>query len=50
MKLIEICQHCDGKGKTSYLQFFSRPCTHCSGQGKTTKSITDMKKGVRTFI
>ncbi|WP_158553361.1 hypothetical protein [Peribacillus saganii] len=44
MKLIEICNHCKGKGKVPYLQFFSRSCQHCDGAGRTTKHISQFQK------
>lgn len=49
MKVITICQQCKGKGKTRYLQFFSRNCNHCKGQGKTVKDMSNSVNSIKNF-
>ncbi|MFJ7992681.1 hypothetical protein QRD90_05520 [Peribacillus frigoritolerans] len=49
MKLITICQHCKGKGKTRYLQFFSRDCNHCNGQGKAVKDMSNIRNQAKNI-
>lgn len=39
MKYIEICQSCRGKGRVSFLQFFSKHCTDCKGKGRTVTTL-----------
>ena len=49
MKVISICQHCKGKGKTNFLQFFSRNCPHCNGKGKKVTEVNDFNKKYKSF-
>ena len=49
MKVISICQNCKGKGKTNFLQFFSRTCPHCNGKGKKVTEVNDFNKKYKSF-